>query len=45
VIGKHDRIIKRAQRQHHEELGCRRRSRSIVSSFSALTFVYTEKEG
>src|SRR6266850_767728 len=45
VIGKHDRIINVRNVTINKNSGPEARSRSIVSSFSALTFVYTEKEG
>ncbi|MBI3447821.1 MAG: type 4a pilus biogenesis protein PilO [Acidobacteria bacterium] len=45
VIGKHDRIINVRNVSITKNSGADARSRSIVSSFSALTFVYTEKEG
>jgi type IV pilus assembly protein PilO len=45
VIGKHDRIINVRNVTINKNSGPDGRSRSIMSSFSALTFVYTEKEG
>jgi Tfp pilus assembly protein PilO len=45
VIGKHDRIVNVRAVRINRNPGPDARSRSITSSFSALTFVYTEKEG
>lgn len=45
VIGKHDRIVNIRNVRINKNGGQDARSRSITSSFSALTFVYTEKEG
>jgi type IV pilus assembly protein PilO len=45
VIGKHDRIVNVRNVRINKNTGADVRSRSITSSFSALTFVYTEKEG
>lgn len=44
VIGKHDRIINVRGVGIQKNSGPDARSRSITTSFSALTFVYTEKE-
>jgi len=45
VIGKHDRIINVRNVNILKNSGANARTKSISSSFSALTFVYTEKEG
>jgi len=45
VIGKHDRIINVRNVRITKNTGPDSRTRSISSGFSALTFVYTEKEG
>jgi len=45
VIGKHDRIVNVRNVRINKNTGADVRTRSIMSSFSALTFVYTEKEG
>jgi len=45
VIGKHDRIVNVRNVRINKNTGPDARTRSISSSFSALTFVYTDKEG
>ncbi len=45
VIGKHDRIVNIRNVRINKNTGPDSRSRSISSSFSALTFVYKERGG